>query len=254
MASDPSGPAKAEQAKAGTEGDGAGKARGGAWAFQIISTLIYFALVVGAVLRWETLGWGPLVWLAASILVGVIRGPYAKSTRQNVIVDDRKNLSEKLLLAAMFLAGGILPVLHLATGVFSFADYSLPVWASIAGAALQAPFLWLFWRSHADLGKNWSVSLEVREDHGLVTRGVYSKMRHPMYAAIWIAAIAQPLLIHNWIAGVGVLPAFLAMYLIRTPQEEKMMRDRFGDAYDRYAARTGRIFPRFAGAQTEAAA
>lgn len=27
---------------------------------------------------------------------------------------------------------------------------------------LQLPFLWLFWRSHADLDRNWSPGLESR--------------------------------------------------------------------------------------------
>jgi protein-S-isoprenylcysteine O-methyltransferase Ste14 len=38
--------------------------------------------------------------------------------------------------------------------------------------------VWLFWRSHADLGRNWSPSLELREGHELVTEGVYRYVRH----------------------------------------------------------------------------
>ena len=99
-------------------------------------------------------------------------------------------------------------------------------------------------RSHADLGRNWSPGLEVRDAHELVTTGIYDRIRHPMYAAIWISALTQPLLIHNWIAGFLVIPAFAAMWFIRVPNEEAMMRARFGEAWDAYCARAGRLLPR----------
>jgi protein-S-isoprenylcysteine O-methyltransferase Ste14 len=214
---------------------------------RILSGLLFvggLALVAGALWRWEVNGWATLVWLVGFIAMGLIRAPYAKAARANAIADDRKTLTERLLLGAMWLTMVVLPLVHLATGVFAFADYALPVWARATGATLLVPFLWLFWRSHGDLGRNWSASLEIREEHGLVTGGVYDRVRHPMYAAIWLGSIAQALLIQNWIAGFLVLVAFAAMYLLRTPREEAMMRARFGAAYDIYAQRTGRIFPR----------
>ncbi|MGE0153014.1 MAG: protein-S-isoprenylcysteine O-methyltransferase [Reyranellaceae bacterium] len=199
---------------------------------------------VGAGLRWQENGWHGLVWLATTLVMMAIRLPHSLRNRANVVVEARKGTDEKLLLAAMFLTMMVLPLLQLATGLFDFANYPLPQWAAMAGAVLQLPFLLLFWRSHADLGRNWSPGLEVRREHSLVTNGVYRHIRHPMYAAIWIAALTQPLLIHNWIAGVAVIPAFAAMWLLRVPNEEALMRAQFGAAYDAYAARTGRILPR----------
>jgi protein-S-isoprenylcysteine O-methyltransferase Ste14 len=35
------------------------------------------------------------------------------------------------------------------------------------------------------------------------------------------------------------------MYFIRTPREEQLMCEEFGEAYREYARRTGRLFPRF---------
>jgi protein-S-isoprenylcysteine O-methyltransferase Ste14 len=64
-----------------------------------------------------------------------------------------------------------------------------------------------------------------------------------MYAAMAISALSQPLLIHNWIAGVLAIPAFAALCVVRIPLEEVMLRERFGAAYDAYAARTRRIIP-----------
>ena len=107
--------------------------------------------------------------------------------------------------------------------------------------------VWLFWRSHADLGRNWSPSLQLREGHALVDRGVYRYSRHPMYASQWLWGAAQALLLPNWIAGWASLISFAPLYLSRVPREEQMMLERFGHEYRGYVRRTGRIFPRLVG-------
>ena len=65
-----------------------------------------------------------------------------------------------------------------------------------------------------------------------------------MYAAHWLWAIAQTLLLANWIAGPSMLVTFLPLYLLRVRNEERMMLEHFGDEYRRHIARTGRVFPR----------
>lgn len=194
-------------------------------------------------LRHGTLG--EIIWFATSLAMTIIRMPHSRRNQSNQIVDDKKDTIEKALLLLMFLSMAVLPYLELATRVFSFASYTLPGWAVWIGIGVQAPFLWLFWRSHVDLGKNWSPGLEIRDAHGLVSNGVYARMRHPMYAALWLSVLAQPLLIQNWIAGALVIPAWMALYVTRIPKEEAMMRGTFGEAYDAYVARTGRIWPKF---------
>lgn len=209
----------------------------------IVTAAAGLTLLLFALLRWRENGWGALVWLAACIAMFAIRMPHSLRNRDNIVVNARTDATEKLLLSAMFLAMMLLPLVHLATPLLAFADYRLPDWTTATGAALQIPFLWLFWRSHADLGRNWSPGLEVRDEHSLVTGGIYGRIRHPMYAAIWISALAQPLLIHNWIAGALVVPAFAAMWFLRIPREERMMADRFGAEWTAYCARTGRLWP-----------
>lgn len=209
-----------------------------------LMSVLVITLVVLALVRWQENGWGAAVWLAALAVMTIIRAPHARAARLNTIVTARKDTMEQALLAGMVLTMMVLPLIQLATGLFAFADYVLPDWATAIGALLQIPFLWLFWRSHADLGRNWSVSLEVRKEHRLVTHGVYALIRHPMYAAIWLSALAQPLLIHNWIGGALVIPAFAAMWFLRVPREEAMVREEFGEAYDAYCQRTGRLFPK----------
>ena len=84
-------------------------------------------------------------------------------------------------------------------------------------------------------GKNWSVSLEIRDEHQLVTDGLYRYVRHPMYSSFWLWAIAQFFLLPNWVAGLAGLIGVAILYFFRVGKEEAMMRGRFGEAYDQYS-------------------
>src|SRR6266568_943304 len=91
--------------------------------------------------------------------------------------------------------------------------------------------LWLFYRSHADLGTNWSITLEVREGHRLITQGVYRGVRHPMYSALALYSVGQALVIPNWVAGLSNLVAFAVLIALRVGAEERMMAHQFGNEY-----------------------
>jgi protein-S-isoprenylcysteine O-methyltransferase Ste14 len=173
----------------------------------------------------------------------VIRFPYQRENKQNKIVHDRKTTQEKILLLLVFVGMIILPLVYVLSPWLNFANYRLPVWANWLGVIAFAVALWLFWRSHRDLGKNWSPTLEVREGHTLVNSGVYQTIRHPMYTAVWLWCVAQALLLPNWIAGLAGLVSFGVMYALRIRNEEQMMLEQFGDEYKAYAQQTKRLIP-----------
>lgn len=140
--------------------------------------------------------------------------------------------------------GLILPIFAIFSRWLAFADYRLPLPLGWLGAFLYAGAVLLLWRSHADLEASFSPSVELLPDHQLVTEGVFSVIRHPMYAAHILWGLAQPLLIQNWVAGPLALVASLGVYS-RVAREEAMMLAAFGQEYEQYCARTGRLFPRF---------
>jgi len=103
--------------------------------------------------------------------------------------------------------------------------------------------LWLFRRSHVDLGRNWSVTLKVREHHVLVKTGVYRLVRHPMYSSFFLLGLSQMLLLPNWLAGASGLIGAGLLFVFRVFREERMMLESFGDEYRSYMAGTKRIIP-----------
>ncbi|MEM1406126.1 MAG: protein-S-isoprenylcysteine O-methyltransferase [Bacteroidota bacterium] len=175
----------------------------------------------------------------------IIRRPHEKRNKANKIIDNQKTALEKTLLLLVFIGMMILPMIYVFTGVLDFANYTLPLAFQFLGVLFMILFVWLFYRSHKDLGQNWSVSLEIRDEHTLVSSGVYSKIRHPMYTAIWFWAIGQSLLLHNYVAGLSGIVAFGLMYILRVGPEEKMMENTFGEQYKTYKTKTGRLLPKF---------
>ena len=173
-----------------------------------------------------------------------IRGVFGGRTKRNEKVASRVDWRDRALVGIVFIGNIVLPALYLFTPWLDFADYRLPNFVCWSGAAIMIVALWVFWRAHADLGLNWSITLEMRKDHELIVHGVYRRIRHPMYAAIFLFAIAQGFLLQNWLAGWGGFVSFAALYLFRVGREEEMMREFFGEPYRDYMKRTGRLLPR----------
>lgn len=174
----------------------------------------------------------------------IIRAPLNKKRKLEKMKQSQITTQEWSVLILLLLGGFILPLIYSWTNWLDFANYSLPAWAGWLGVILAIGAVIVFWKSHADLGLNWSPSLEIREKHELITRGIYRIIRHPMYLSQWILAVAQPLLLQNWIAGFTNLLAFVPFYFLRVRAEEKMMLNTFGDEYREYMNKTGAVLPK----------
>jgi len=184
------------------------------------------------------------VFVVGFIIGFVIRNIYTVRFRSSKAIRKYKSLADIILLGAAGIAM-ILPFFFIFTPWLDFADYHLPEWLGWTGTAFFATALVLLWRSHADLGRNWSPISQINKEHSLVTNGVYRYIRHPMYAAHLLWAIAQGMLLENWLAGWAFLIVSTPLYIIRIPKEEQLMLGQFGDQYSQYIGRTARIIPPF---------
>ena len=183
-----------------------------------------------------------IVILASTVAMLAIRAPHGARSRRINVVASRRGPLEIVLLTLAWLSF-FLPLIWIFSPVFSFADYPLQAAPFAAGGLCLIVGLWLFHRSHVDLGTNWSPTLELREQHHLVTYGVYSRVRHPMYSSLLLYSIGQMLALPNWVVGPSYLVAFGLLFVFRVVAEERMMRERFGDEYDQYIRRTKRLVP-----------
>ena len=183
------------------------------------------------------------IYVALAVGWYVIRLPHALRARRTPVVRSARGFREIALLLFGFVCLGILPFVYVFTGFPQFADYTFRPAQAWLGLLVTVVALGMFHLTHQSLGRNWSVSLDVRKDHRLITEGVYRHVRHPMYTAFWLWAVAQALLLPNWIAGLSALVGFGALYFSRVGQEEQLMLDTFGEDYRSYMARTKRLIP-----------
>ena len=183
------------------------------------------------------------VFLVGFIIGLVIRKVYTVRCRKSEAIRKYKSVVDIILISAAGIAM-ILPFFFIFTPLLDFADYHIPVWLGWIGITAFIMALILLWRSHADLGRNWSAIPQIKQEHSLVTDGIYHHIRHPMYTAHLLWAIAQGLLLQNWLAGWAFLVVSIPLYIIRMPKEEQLMLEQFDEQYRRYISRTGRLIPR----------
>lgn len=173
----------------------------------------------------------------------IIRFPHQRRSRRTPVVRSARGSREIALLSVSLTGLGILPFIYVATGFPRIADYSFRAALAWMGLLVAIAALTMFRMTHKALGRNWSVSLDVRESHKLISDGIYRRVRHPMYTAFWLWAVAQALLLPNWFAGCAGLVGFGILFFGRVAKEEELMLESFGDDYRGYASRTYRVIP-----------
>ena len=104
----------------------------------------------------------------------------------------------------------------------------------VAGVVLMVPAFVLWGIAHVQLGDSFSVRAKARQ---LVTRGLYSRFRNPIYLfggigmAGFLLAIERPI----WLLAFLVL---IPMQIVRSRREARVLEEKFGDEYREYARHT----------------
>jgi len=186
---------------------------------------------------------GQILWVLGIVAWYIIRFPFERRARRTRVVVNRRSLTDRIGLGAALAGMAVIPGIYVATGFPRAGNHAASAWGVALGAILFFAGVWLFRRTHKELGKNWSISLEIREKHKLISGGPYALIRHPMYTSFFMLALGQALLLANWIVGLAGLAGFAALFFLRVHKEERMMIDTFGDEYRQYMGRTKRIIP-----------
>jgi protein-S-isoprenylcysteine O-methyltransferase Ste14 len=152
---------------------------------------------------------------------------------------------ESFLVALNMVSMHILPLLVIFTPFFDAYAFQVADPVRFIFFIAFAFNIWLFLKAHRDLGKNWSIILEIKDGHRLVTTGIYKKIRHPIYTHFWIWVITQGIILANGLVLAFGIASWGLLYFLRVPKEEEMLIAEFGDEYREYMKNTGRIIPKF---------
>jgi protein-S-isoprenylcysteine O-methyltransferase Ste14 len=117
----------------------------------------------------------------------------------------------------------------------------LPV--TVAGLGLFAIALVVRLTAIRTLGKFWSLHLEIRPEHQLVTHGIYRYVRHPAYLAILLEVISVPLVANAFFAFILTVAVYVPLLWLRWRREEAEMTAKFGEQYARYCREVPAFLP-----------
>jgi protein-S-isoprenylcysteine O-methyltransferase Ste14 len=95
----------------------------------------------------------------------------------------------------------------------------------------------------ATLGRHYDLELEIHRDHELVRAGPYRFVRHPIYTGLGLHFVGACLATGNLALIAGTLLVTFPSLYLRARTEERLLRDRFGPAYDAYADEVGMLVP-----------
>ena len=93
------------------------------------------------------------------------------------------------------------------------------------------------------LGSNWANQVRIYKNQSLVTGGVYSVVRHPLYASLIWMFYAASLIYLNWLAFLLNTLIFIPFMSYRAKQEEKLLAKEFKN-YKNYQKEAGMFFPK----------
>jgi protein-S-isoprenylcysteine O-methyltransferase Ste14 len=117
--------------------------------------------------------------------------------------------------------------------------YLLGLLMVVAGLAFA---IW----ARVHLGRNWSGTVTVKENHELIRGGPYSIVRHPIYTGLLLAVLGTAIVFGEW-RGLLAFCFLTIALLLKLQREERFMEESFPDTYPNYCAEVPALIPLFRG-------
>ena len=117
----------------------------------------------------------------------------------------------------------------------------LSIW-NITGLILFVVGLTIALVAQFTLRRFYSSSLVIKEDHQLITHGIYRFTRHPIYSGVLIGIMGLPVTAPS-LYGFLILSLLIPIFLNRIRMEEELLTEEFGDAYRAYMETTRKLIP-----------
>ncbi len=110
---------------------------------------------------------------------------------------------------------------------------------SVAVTALGVAFaIW----ARAMLGRNWSGTVTLKQDHELVERGPYAIVRHPIYTGFLVALVGVALALGT-VRALAAIAGVAIAFALKVRVEERFLGEQFGDAHAAYRRRVRALIP-----------
>jgi protein-S-isoprenylcysteine O-methyltransferase Ste14 len=98
-------------------------------------------------------------------------------------------------------------------------------------------------RSRIQLGRYGDGTPALKEDHQLLTEGIYNHIRHPLYAGGMLGRCGLGLSFRGYLGTMVFVLVYFIIFRKRMEIEEQSLLSEFGEEYEKYMKRTKRLFP-----------
>lgn len=117
-------------------------------------------------------------------------------------------------------------------------------WAGLVGVFLGLVGIVLTLMAQVAMGDSWRIGVDETERTGLVTSGVFARVRNPIFTAMVVATVGLVLLVPNVVALMALVVLLAALQIQVRLVEEPYLARTHGARYERYRSTTGRFLPR----------
>jgi protein-S-isoprenylcysteine O-methyltransferase Ste14 len=178
----------------------------------------------------------PAMWLAWG-LYWRLASHGTKATERKEPWGSRLSHILPLVLAAIMLWPDHMPIPFLNVPLFARAPWQFWVAALVTATGL----VFTAW-ARVHLGRNWSGTVTIKQDHELIMTGPYAFVRHPIYTGLVFAFIGTGFARGDWRGVVAIVLAWAALsWKLRI--EERWMSEQFGERYQDYKRRVPALVP-----------
>jgi len=163
---------------------------------------------------------------------------------RNVKATQRREPATTLLLNRVFVIIGALLLIFPHPPLHWLGQRFIPpgIAAYALGLAMVAAGLGFAVWARIYLGRNWSGTVTVKQDHELIRSGPYGLVRHPIYSGLLFALLGTAIAIGEW-RGLFAFAAIAIGFLLKINIEERFMGETFGVQYARYRAEVPALIP-----------
>lgn len=187
----------------------------------------------------------PALMLNYKILLLIAGGIFIWLTQPAFTVEDTstKKDSDKfsvLLILIMSLISVVAPVVHWAYFMDNPAAFS--AFTAIGILMMVTGLLFRAWAVKT-LGAFFTPTVQIKDEHKLITQGPYSIVRHPSYTGAFLSIIGSAVILESWIGFAIACLAMTIAYYVRITIEENELSAHFGSSYQNYKHTTKRIIP-----------
>jgi protein-S-isoprenylcysteine O-methyltransferase Ste14 len=178
-----------------------------------------------------------ILWIASEIVLSLFRRARNKSKDF-----DKSNSLILWIINILSISIGInIAVKSGSSGIGSFST-AYPL-INYIGLLLIISGIAVRWTAILTLGRQFTTTLTIVENHKIIDTGIYKHIRHPSYTGGLMSFLGLSIAFSNWITFLVIFFPILFGYIYRINIEEKLLVSYFGEEYIAYSRNTYRLIP-----------